>query len=55
MLTICLAPEIGVAVAVAQWLKVREELSRVNANSESARKFTMTQAFFAKMGGYCCA
>jgi len=51
MLTICLAPEIGVAVAVAQWLKVREELSRVNANSESARKFTMTQAFFAKMGG----
>jgi len=48
MAIICVAPEVGVALAVQQWLVAREWLKR---HDMKAPEYTIAHAFYANMGG----
>lgn len=50
MVTICIAPEVGVVMAFEQWRQARETLRKVYGD-EYPEKFSMAHAFFANMGG----
>lgn len=49
---ICLAAEVGVALAVKQWLEARKTLKGIDENSRKLHPpLTMAHAFYANMGG----
>ncbi|KAK3361983.1 hypothetical protein B0T24DRAFT_690596, partial [Lasiosphaeria ovina] len=53
MVVICLAPEIGVTLAVKQWQDARGVLKVANGDEYSDKeKLSMVHAFFANMGGF---
>lgn len=60
MFIIAIAPELGVSQAVRQWREAKEELIRVswagrnrphNAAPIRGQRFTLTHAFYVRMGG----
>lgn len=53
MAIICIAPEIGVGLAVSQWQQAQKALHQSRTSSEELNDipFSRAHAFFAEMGG----
>lgn len=49
---IAIAPEVVVALAARQFMEARDGLQRANQSHINGRKYTMTHAMFADMGGF---